>query len=163
MNAQINLNKKKLKNPKNKTHTHTLTLPKRRYLAATAKGIARKKIESLVPSKTSCKLRRKSLRNPTRIPETRERSDFFRSDDDDTLWAVRPFLISLLKTLILFPFSNNQASGDAISVGGFEAARFQFRLFVCVGFFRFGPIHTRRLVVMQIWVGIFYSYFVGFI
>lgn len=74
-----------------------------------ANGIARKRIESLVPRKTSWRLARKFLTKPTGTFETRAISDFFRREDDDMLWAVRPCLVSLLKHL-WFPFSNSHAS-----------------------------------------------------
>lgn len=90
-----------------------LTLAKPYNWATMARGIAGNRTESLVPRITSWRLANSFLTNPKGTLLTRERSDFFRREEDDILWAVLPCLISLLKPLRL-PFSICHGSWDAI-------------------------------------------------
>lgn len=73
-----------------------------------------KRMESLVPRKTSWRLMRKFLRIAQGTFFAMEWSDFFRREEEDILCAVRPWLcpwpclISLLRSL-MFPFSRSHA------------------------------------------------------
>lgn len=86
-----------------------LTLPKPQYSATMAAGMAGMRMESLVPRRTSCRLRSTFRRVAQGTLETRVRSDFLRSELEDLLCAVRPCLISLVNTFG-FPFSNSHGS-----------------------------------------------------
>lgn len=106
-NNELNeMKRKKTRNTKNIKHKtqKTLTLPKLNIWAAMASGMAGKRIESLVPRTTSCRLVSSCLSKANLTLDTRVRSDFFLSEEEDTLCAVLPGLISLLDPF-RFPFS----------------------------------------------------------
>lgn len=63
-----------------------------------------KRMDSLVPNKTSWRLIKNCRKKPILSLEISLRSDFLRSEEDDMLWAVLPRLTSLLEPL-RFPAS----------------------------------------------------------
>lgn len=77
-----------------------------------ANGTAGKRIESLVPRKTSCRLASNCLRQLKGTFDTRVRSDFFLNEEDDMLWAVLPCRLWLNP----LPFSKSQASCEAMLI-----------------------------------------------